>query len=177
MVSSPQVSPTKSLYTPLSSTTRSTCPAYLILLDFITRTILGEQYRSLSFSLCSFLHSPVTSSLLGPNILLNTLFSNILSLRSSLNVSDQVSHLYKTAGKIIVQHSLSSLFILLYFSVRERDQLEDPGLDGRILEWIFMKMRGRVWCLKTEQVAVSCEHGNEPSGSINRGESVDCPRN
>ena len=26
--------------------------------------------------LCSFLHSPVTSSLLGPNILLNTLFSN-----------------------------------------------------------------------------------------------------
>ena len=35
---------------------RSTCPAYLILLDFITRTILGEQYRSLSSSLCSFLH-------------------------------------------------------------------------------------------------------------------------
>jgi hypothetical protein len=26
--------------------------------------------------LCSFLHSPVTSSLLGPNIFLNTLFSN-----------------------------------------------------------------------------------------------------
>ena len=35
-----------------------------------------KQYRSLSSSLCSFLHSPVTSSLLGPNILLNTLFSN-----------------------------------------------------------------------------------------------------
>jgi len=35
---------------------------------------LGEQHRSLSSSLCSFLHSPVTSSLLGPNILLNTLF-------------------------------------------------------------------------------------------------------
>jgi hypothetical protein len=42
-------------------------PAHLILLDFITRTILGDQYRSLS-SLCNFLHSPVTSSLLGPNI-------------------------------------------------------------------------------------------------------------
>jgi hypothetical protein len=51
----------------------------------ITRTILGEQYRSLSSSLCSFLHSPVTSSLLGPNILLSTLFSNSLSLRSSLS--------------------------------------------------------------------------------------------
>jgi len=35
-----------------------------------------KQYRSLSSSLCSFLHSPVTSSLLGPNILLNTLFSS-----------------------------------------------------------------------------------------------------
>jgi len=62
----------------------------------ITHTILGEEYRSLSSSLCSFLHSPFTSSLLGPNILLNTLFSNTLSLRSSLNVSDQVSHPYKT---------------------------------------------------------------------------------
>jgi hypothetical protein len=36
--------------------------------------ILGEKYRTLSSSLCSFLHSPVTSSLLGPNTLLNTLF-------------------------------------------------------------------------------------------------------
>jgi hypothetical protein len=53
----------------------------------ITRTTFGEQYRSLSLSLCSFLHSPVTSSPLGPNILLNTLFSNTLSLRSSLSVS------------------------------------------------------------------------------------------
>ena len=34
---------------------------------FITRTILGKKYRSLSSSLCSFLHSPVTSSLLAPN--------------------------------------------------------------------------------------------------------------
>ena len=34
----------------------ATCAANL-LLDLITRTILGEQYRSLSSSLCSFLHS------------------------------------------------------------------------------------------------------------------------
>ena len=32
----------------------------LILLDFITRIIFDEEYRSLSSSLCSFLHSPVT---------------------------------------------------------------------------------------------------------------------
>ena len=36
---------------------------------FITRMVFGEQYRSLSSSLCSLLHSPVTSSLFCPNIL------------------------------------------------------------------------------------------------------------
>ena len=76
--------PTKTLCTPLPSSVRATCPAHLILLVFITRTILGEEYRSLSSSLCDFLHSPVTPSLLGPNILLNNLFSNTLSLCSSL---------------------------------------------------------------------------------------------
>jgi len=45
---------------------------------------------------------PVTSSLLGPNILPNTMFSNTLSFLSSRNVSDQVSHPYKTARKTIV---------------------------------------------------------------------------
>ena len=48
-----------------------------------------QQYRSLSFSLYNLLHAPVTSSLLGPDVLLNTRFSHTLGLRSSLSVSDQ----------------------------------------------------------------------------------------
>jgi len=61
---------TKISYTPLSlSPKHATCPAQLILLDLITRTIFDEDYRPLSSSLCAFLHSPVTSSLLGPYIL------------------------------------------------------------------------------------------------------------
>ena len=77
-------------------------PAHIILLDLIIPTMFGEEYRSLSSSLCSFLHSPVTSSYLGPTILLSTLFSDTLSLHPCLNMSDQVSHPYKTKGKIIV---------------------------------------------------------------------------
>ena len=40
---------------PLSSPIRATCPAHRILLDFITRTILGEVYKSFSSSLYNLL--------------------------------------------------------------------------------------------------------------------------
>jgi hypothetical protein len=63
--------PTKTFYNFLPSPMRPICPALLI---------FGYEYKLWSSLLCNFLHSPVTSSLLGPNILLSTLFSNVLSL-------------------------------------------------------------------------------------------------
>ena len=110
---------------------RATCLAHLIRLDFIIRTIPGEKQRSLSSSLCSFLNCPVTSSLLGPNILLNALFSNTLSLRSSLNVSHQVSHPYKTTDTTIV------LYILIF-----------KFLDG--------KLEDRTFCTERKQAFPDC---------------------
>ena len=96
---------TKYLYTSLFSPIRATCPAHLILLDFITRKKLGEDYRSLSSSLCTFLHSS-TSSLVGPNILFKTLFSNILSqFPPSMWLTKFPTH---TTGKIIF------LYILIF---------------------------------------------------------------
>jgi len=56
----PSVLFTTSLYAPHIYPICATYPAHLILLDLITRTIFGEQYRSLSSSLCSHLHSPDT---------------------------------------------------------------------------------------------------------------------
>jgi hypothetical protein len=62
VVSCPQVSPPKPCMCYLHD--------HLNLLDLITCIIFGEEYRSLSSSLCSFLHSPITS-ILGPDILFN----------------------------------------------------------------------------------------------------------
>ncbi|KAJ4448705.1 hypothetical protein ANN_00095 [Periplaneta americana] len=52
----------------------------------IMREAHGEEYNACSSVLCNFLHSPVTSSRLAPNIFLSTLFSNTLNLCSSQSI-------------------------------------------------------------------------------------------
>ena len=91
---------------------RATCPVKLIILYVITRIMFGEVYRSLCSSLCGLHHSPVTSSLLGPNIFLSTLFSKALILCSSLDVTDQLSHPDMTTGKIVVLYYLIFIFLV-----------------------------------------------------------------
>ena len=51
---------------PVSHTCYMLLPSHFV--DLITRIMFGEQYRSSSSSLCSLLHSFVTSSVLGPNV-------------------------------------------------------------------------------------------------------------
>jgi len=75
-----------------------TAPPHTCYIPHQLHSSFGEEYRSLC-SLHSFLHTPFTSSLLGSYIL-NTLFSNTLSLRSLLSMSDRVSHPYKKQTKL-----------------------------------------------------------------------------
>jgi hypothetical protein len=65
---------------------------------------------------------PVTTFLSGLKILLSTMFSNILHIRSSVVAKDQVSFAYKTRGKFIVLHALIS--ISLYMSQKQKHNLE-----------------------------------------------------
>ena len=62
---------------------------------------------------------PCYLALLGPNILLITLFSNTLGLLSSLNVRDQIPHLYKTTSNIIVLYNFIITTIIYYYGLNE----------------------------------------------------------
>ena len=108
----PSLLPTKILSTPFLSPIPATRLAQPILLYLINLILFGKVSILLSYSLCSILHSPLTSSLLGSNIFLNTLFSNTLILRSSLNVRDQVSDRYKTTGYLYLCVIWSVCFLL-----------------------------------------------------------------
>jgi hypothetical protein len=59
--------PTETLRTFLSSPMHATCSTHLIRFDLICLMVFGDEYKIWNSSLCNFLHSAVTSSLLGPH--------------------------------------------------------------------------------------------------------------
>jgi hypothetical protein len=62
--------------------------------------------------------SPLPPYIVPPYSFLSTLLPNTLSLRSSLTVGDQVSHPYKTKGKIIVPY----IQTLIFFNSKLEDE-------------------------------------------------------
>jgi hypothetical protein len=63
---------------------------------------MPHPYHPVMNTLTTSTSAPVILSLLGPNILLDTMFSDTLNLCSSLDLRDQVSHPYKASSKIVV---------------------------------------------------------------------------
>lgn len=94
----PSEFPTKTLYVCLLNPTWARCSVHFILLDFI-----------ILIQIINLLISP--SSLLGPIILLSTLFSTTFSQCLSFNMKDQVTHTCRSAGKIIALCTLMLTFL------------------------------------------------------------------
>jgi hypothetical protein len=93
---------TKILYALVTSPMRATCHSYPFFLDLMRLIIFGEAYKLWSSHYAVFSSLSPTTSPLGPNILLSTLFSNTFKL-CSFSVRDQVSWLpYKITDKITV---------------------------------------------------------------------------
>ena len=129
---------TKTLYAYLDCSIRATCPAHLSRLDFRFLIMLGEEYNACSSGLCNFLHSPVISSFLVPNIFRSISFSNTLNLCSSLKVRDQVSKPYNTTGSIIVLYVLVMLTNI--FTVQYKIYKIDCALLCKLFQILYKKL-------------------------------------
>jgi hypothetical protein len=142
----------------LSFPTRATCPAHLILHNLNAHIIFNKASRESSSLLCSHLLSPVTSYLLGQNILLSTLFSKTLSLHSFQDIGYQVSHPYKTTGKIVFLCVLISTFLdrkLGRQKILQRMTRSIPRLQSALNFFIKCYIQT---CVKWGYVEVLCNH-------------------
>jgi hypothetical protein len=71
----------------------ATCPAYLTPFDLFAIIMFGETCKLRNSSLGSLLQPFATSTLIGPDIFLSTLFPNTPNLCYSFSVRDQGAHL------------------------------------------------------------------------------------
>jgi hypothetical protein len=89
-------------------------------------SILSPKKYFVRSSLCNYIHSLFTSSLF--YILHITLFSNTINPRPFLNVSDQVSHPYKTTGILYIYNIIYIINILkIILFLKSVSWLHDGG--------------------------------------------------
>jgi hypothetical protein len=98
-----------------------------------------------------FFTPPVTSSHLGPNILLSTLSCNTLGLCFPLDVRDQVSHPCKTTTKM--------LYILIFILLNR--EVEDKRFCTE-------------WWKHCYQLLISCKMFVSPDSGYTRAETCSC---
>jgi hypothetical protein len=94
------------------------------------------------FPLCSFLYPPFTSSHFNPSILLSVLFSNILSLCSSLHDRDQVSHPYRTTsnlGIIAIKTSSGARISMVRWGAMPQAGSSQAQITKRSLDFFFFQ--------------------------------------
>jgi hypothetical protein len=103
--------PTKTLYEPLVSPLRATCPAHLILLDL---DYPNDSWWEVSI-IMHLLNCPLC-----PEIFVSALFLNTLSLCFSVSVTSPDLHPCKRAGNITV--AWVSIFILLNSKLEQNIQ-------------------------------------------------------
>ena len=124
--------PVKILKALLPSSIVATCPAHLNLLDLITLTILGERYKLRSFSLWSLVHFPF-SSLLGPNIRLRILFSQLNKIQHYEKIWSSLNSVKPTHSLILL--SLSVLCQEYYIIVQDQDGQMSASIKWFSWDW------------------------------------------
>ena len=136
--------PTKTLFCTDFIPKHATCSVHLIAFYLILWVILSEVYRSLSSSLCTFLHSHTTSSFLGRNILI---YCRKPSACVPLSKYDRPSFKpIKAKGKVIVLRLLIQRFQLVSLSPEINDSFPihtflRMDLFQFKMQWKFSKLK------------------------------------